>query len=57
MEAIVRYAIVDHLRNDDLIKTSQNGFMIGRSCLTNLLVYLDNVTSYIDEGLPVDSIY
>ena len=22
--------------------------------LTNLLVYLDKVTSYIDEGLPVD---
>jgi hypothetical protein len=25
--------------------------------LTNLLVYLDKVTMYIDQGLPVDSIY
>ena len=25
--------------------------------MTNLLVYLDKVTMYIDQGLPVDSIY
>ena len=31
--------------------------MKGRSCLTNLLVYLDKITTYIDEGLPVDAIY
>ena len=40
-----------------LIKPSQHGFWKGRSCLTNLLVYLDKVTMYIDQGLPVDSIY
>ena len=31
--------------------------MNGRSCLTNLLVYLDKITTYIDEGLPFDAIY
>ena len=28
-----------------------------RSCLTNLLEYLEFVSSYIDKGLPVDVIY
>ena len=32
-------------------------FLKGRSCLTSLLVYLDNVTMYIDQGLPVGSMY
>lgn len=57
MEAIIKDKIVGHLQNHVLIKPSQHGFWKGRSCLTNLLVYLDKVTSYIDKGLPVDSIY
>ena len=28
-----------------------------RSCLTNLLVFLEEVTKYIDNGHPVDAIY
>ena len=28
-----------------------------RSCLTNLLEFLEYVCSYIDKGLPVDVIY
>ena len=31
--------------------------MKGRSCLTNILMYLDKITTYIDEGLPIDAIY
>ena len=52
MESIIRCAVVEHLQIYNLIKTSQYGFMKGRSCLTNLLVYLDKNTTYIDEGLP-----
>ena len=57
MESIIRDEIIGHLQNNDLIKPSQHGFWKGRSCLTNLLVYIDKVTMYIDQGLPVDSIY
>ena len=56
MESIIRDEIIRHLKKK-LIKPSQHGFWKGRSCLTNLLVYLDKVTMYIDQGLPVDSIY
>ena len=45
------------MSENELIKPSQHGFGKGRSCLTNLLVYLDKVTTFIDQGIPVDSIY
>ena len=31
--------------------------MSGRSCVTNLLVFLDSLTNYIDNGWPVDVVY
>ena len=48
---------MDTSKKKELIKPSQHGFGKGRSCLTNLLVYHDKVTMYIDQGLPEDSIY
>jgi ribonucleases P/MRP protein subunit RPP40 len=40
-----------------LIRDSQHGFRRGRSCLTNLLTFLDKVTRAADEGHDVDAIY
>ena len=57
MEAILKDAILAHLDRFSLIRTSQHGFTKGRSCLTNLLEFLDTVTSKLDEGEPVDVIY
>ena len=31
--------------------------MKNRSCLTNLLKFLEFVTNYIDQGYPIDVIY
>ena len=53
----MRDEIVSHFENHVMIRASQHGFWKGRSCLRNILVYLNNITSYIDEGLPVDCIY
>ena len=36
---------------------TQHGFSKGRSCLTNLLNYLEQVTKYVDESNPVDVLY
>jgi len=36
---------------------SQHGFRSGRSCLSNLLEFLDKVTKAIDEGNSVDVVY
>ena len=57
IESVLRDAIVSHLESNQLIRDSQHGFRKGRSCLTNLLVFLDKVTGYIDEGYMVDVIY
>jgi hypothetical protein len=57
MESIIKDYIVAHLTKNNLINTTQHGFMARRSCLTNLLEYLEEVTKYIDQGHPVELIY
>src|SRR6266536_1931380 len=56
-ERILKEAIVVHLENSKSIKNSQHGFRKNRSCLTNLLEFLDEVSEYIDKGVPIDVIY
>ena len=46
-----------HLKEFNLINSSQHGFVKNISCLTNLLEFLEYVCNYIDKGLPVDIIY
>ena len=57
LESIMRDKIMEHIQKHKLIKESQHGFVKGRSCLTNLLVFFEEVTNYIDSGYPVDVIY
>ena len=57
MESHVKDAIVEHLLKFNLIRDSQHGFTTGKSCFTNLLMFLEEITKNIDEGTPVDVIY
>ena len=57
MESIVRDVITQHLTKFNLILNSQHGFRRGRSCVTNLLAFLDKVTSYNDDRESVDIIF
>jgi len=57
LEKIVRDKIVGHLKENNLISTAQHGFVNNRSCTTNLLEYLEDVTAKIDEGKSLDVIY
>ena len=57
LERIVRRHICLHLTANRLIDPAQHGFMEKRSCLTNLLAYLDEVTRRLDEGLRVEACY
>ena len=57
MESILRDAIVKHLATYKLIRPSQHGFMAHKSCLTNLLEYLEVLTRLVDEGHSVDIVY
>jgi len=56
-ETIMRDALVHYLENNHLILDSQHGFRKGRSCLTNLLEFLDRVTGCVDAGDSVDVIF
>ena len=38
---------MEHLVQHKLLEVSQHGFLPGRSCLTNLLAYLENVTKLL----------
>ena len=57
LEAIIRESIVNHLKEHSLLLNSQHGFSKGKSCLTNLLLFMEDVTTAIDEGKPLDVIY
>ena len=57
LESIIRSAIMSHLLVNNLIKSSQHGFMKKKSCLTNLLHALEEVTSILDDGDCVDILY
>ena len=48
-ESMLRDSAVDHLKENKLIHDLQHGFMKNRSCLTNLLQFLETVTEYIDR--------
>ncbi len=49
--------IVAHLSEHKVLNSSQHGFLSHRSCLTNLLEYLETVTSILDEGHNIDVFY
>ena len=57
MEACIRDKIVKHLEENDLINPSQHGFMRRKSCTTNLLEFLEKVTSEVDQGNALDIVY
>jgi len=57
LEGILKSAIMEHLLANNLVNPSQHGFMAGRSCCTNLLEFMEEVTRLVDEGVPVDVIY
>ncbi|PKU46081.1 rna-directed dna polymerase from mobile element jockey-like [Limosa lapponica baueri] len=57
MEQIILSAIMQHMKDAQVIRPSQHGFMKGRSCLTNLISCYDKVTHLVDERKAVDIVY
>ena len=49
--------MLEFLVKHKLINTSQHGFLKARSCLTNLLCFLEEITKCIDDGSPVEVVY
>jgi len=57
MERFILSALARHGKDSQGIRPRQHGFMKGRSCLTNLISYYDQVTHLVDEGKAVNVIY
>ena len=53
LERIIRDHLVKFLEDNALLRDSQHGFRSKRSCLTILLEFLDLVSNYVDQGIPV----
>ncbi|KAK4830111.1 LOW QUALITY PROTEIN: hypothetical protein QYF61_008538 [Mycteria americana] len=57
MERFILSALNRRVQANQGIKPSQHGFRKGRSCLTNLISFYDQMTRLVDEGKAVDVIY
>ena len=57
LETIIRDHMTDFLIKHKLINPSQHGFLKAKSCLTNWLCFLEEITKWVDDGTPVDVIY
>ena len=57
MERIIRDALVEHMNNNKLFSEEQHGFIKGKSCVTELLEFMEDITKAIDQGDDVDIIY
>ena len=56
-EKIIRNHLVYFLESNDLFNPSQHGFRKGRSCLSELLCHMDEISHGLSEGKNVDVVY
>ncbi|CAM5078510.1 unnamed protein product [Eretmochelys imbricata] len=57
MEQVLRESILKHLEERKVIRNNQHGFTKGKSCLTNLIAFYDEITGSVDEGKAVDVLF
>ena len=57
LETIIKEKTGRRLDSFKLINSSQHGFTKGRSCLTNLLEFMEIVTGDLDKGSCLDVVY
>ena len=57
LETLIRSNLVKFFVKHKLINTSQHRYLKARSCLTNLLCFLEEMTKWVDDGSPVDVVY
>ena len=54
MEHIVASNIMNHSEDNNILYPLQHGFRRARSCETQLIEFIDDLTSSLDEGQQVD---
>ncbi|CAM5122685.1 unnamed protein product [Eretmochelys imbricata] len=56
MKQVLKESILKHLEERKVIRNSQHGFTKGKSCLTNLITFYDEITGSVDEGKAFDTV-
>jgi len=57
MEQFILSALTGHVKDNQGIRPNQPGFLKGRSCLTNLISFYEQVTCLVDSGRAVHVVY
>ena len=57
LERIIKHHILAYLEKEELLLPSQHGFRSGRSCLTNLIDFLEYATDLLDRGKKISVVY
>ena len=57
LEWIIFSTITQHVQDNQVIRSSRYGFTKGRSWLTKVIFFYDNVTDLVDEGKVLDVVY
>ena len=57
LERFVHSTLLQECNNLAIFSDTQHGFLPGRSCLTNLLSTYNDLTTYVDGGIPCDLIF
>ncbi|KAK4826426.1 hypothetical protein QYF61_008959 [Mycteria americana] len=57
MEQLFLETISRHIKDKKIIRSSQHGFAKGKSCLTNLIIFYNEMSGLVDEGRAVDIVY
>ena len=57
LERLIRDILVKHMEENNLFSKAQHGFITGRSCSTQLLELMEELTETLDSNGDVDIIY
>jgi len=57
MEQLILDIVSRHTKDKRVIRGSHHGFTKGKSCLTNLITFYEDIAGWIDDGKAVDMVY
>ena len=57
MERILKKIILQHFSRNNLFSHTQHGFLPNRSCVTNMLLFMDSLTDARDNGRISDAVF
>jgi len=49
--------IFKQVEDKKIIRSSQRGFIKGKSCFTNLIAFYDGMKEWVDDGRAMDVVY